>query len=548
MTWTFTRLRVLLVMAIFLSWSFLPTAWGQFGSPKFQEWQRKTQEAQKADGEGNAGKAEILYTEALRLSEKLGSVDRQWGKIALASSRKMLARFFTARGRSSEAEVLYKSQLATVESDLGSSHPGVAACLEDLAALYASQKRFAEADPLYVRAINIREQNPQRDRATLAATMRKYAEALRAINNESLAAFYDRRSAELSSSGANAQVKPPKQADASASTPPETSGGQTKKPIPLAYQSAVNALLPTTDGKAVISGSKQWVAWGPNAQKREGSALKYWSLPEGQLIGQWKVRDMPNSVNALAITPDGKWFAAGLESGDIEIRFLPEGTVTKTIKGRAGKIRALAMAPDGKRLVSGHEEGGRIWSLPDGAEVGALEGYISTIYSLAIDGSAGRVISGKGGGQVEIWSLVDGKVLKTLTKEEDPVRALALSPDSKVLATGSDAVKLWALDEGRLLARLACRDNWVYGLAISGDGKKVAYSCQGFRGQTSITVASIPEGKELATFDAGRKVNSLAFTPDGKWLISGLASGAIILWDTQSWSATRYLSDPELAP
>ncbi len=62
------------------------------------------------------------------------------------------------RGRYSEAEPLYVRALAIYEQQLGPLHPGTATGLNNLASLYESQGKYSEAEPLYVRALAIYEQ------------------------------------------------------------------------------------------------------------------------------------------------------------------------------------------------------------------------------------------------------------------------------------------------------------------------------------------------------------------------------------------------------
>ena len=61
------------------------------------------------------------------------------------------------QGRYAEAEPLYKRALAIREKALGPDHPDVAKALNNLAVLYQKQGRYAEAEPLYKRALAIRE-------------------------------------------------------------------------------------------------------------------------------------------------------------------------------------------------------------------------------------------------------------------------------------------------------------------------------------------------------------------------------------------------------
>ena len=64
---------------------------------------------------------------------------------------------YFAQGRYAEAEPLYKRALAISEKALGPDHPDVGSSLNNLAMLYESQGRYAEAEPLYKRALAISE-------------------------------------------------------------------------------------------------------------------------------------------------------------------------------------------------------------------------------------------------------------------------------------------------------------------------------------------------------------------------------------------------------
>ena len=62
-----------------------------------------------------------------------------------------------AAGRYSEAEPLYRKALAIREKVLGKAHPGYAQTLNNLAALLGATGLYGEAEPLYREALAIRE-------------------------------------------------------------------------------------------------------------------------------------------------------------------------------------------------------------------------------------------------------------------------------------------------------------------------------------------------------------------------------------------------------
>ncbi len=74
-----------------------------------------------------------------------------------AASLSNLAGLYHDQGRYAEAEPLYKRALAIVEKALGPDHPQVATSLNNLAELYRAQGKYGEAEPLYKRSLAIME-------------------------------------------------------------------------------------------------------------------------------------------------------------------------------------------------------------------------------------------------------------------------------------------------------------------------------------------------------------------------------------------------------
>jgi tetratricopeptide (TPR) repeat protein len=75
-----------------------------------------------------------------------------------------------AQGRYAEAEPLFKRALAIMEKALRPDHPDVANFLNNLASLYQAQRRYAEAEPLYKRSLAIVEKALGAEHPNVAAS------------------------------------------------------------------------------------------------------------------------------------------------------------------------------------------------------------------------------------------------------------------------------------------------------------------------------------------------------------------------------------------
>jgi CHAT domain-containing protein len=110
------------------------------------------------------------------------------GHPAVATSLNNLAELYWAQARYADAEPLFKRALVIRETALGPDHPDVAASLNNLASVYQDQGRYAEADPAFERALAIREKvlgpnHPEtaialNNLASLYRQTERYAEAL----------------------------------------------------------------------------------------------------------------------------------------------------------------------------------------------------------------------------------------------------------------------------------------------------------------------------------------------------------------------------------
>jgi hypothetical protein len=151
------------------------------------------------------------------------------------------------------------------------------------------------------------------------------------------------------------------------------------------------------------------------------------------------------------------------------------------------------------------------------------------VTALAVTPDGKILASGSVDKTVKLWSLPEGKLLATLEGHQNSVFSLAVTPDGKLLASGSyDAtVKLWSLPKGKLLATLKGHRGSVYALAVTPDGKILASGSI----DNTVNLWNLPEGNLLATLEGHQNdINALAVTPDGKVLASGSDDDTVKFW------------------
>lgn len=84
-------------------------------------------------------------------------------------------------------------------------------------------------------------------------------------------------------------------------------------------------------------------------------------------------------------------------------------------------------------------------------EINRIEGYEKNVTALSFSNNSKMLALASEDRTVKIWSIPDGRLIKTLNGHTKSVTSVSFSPDGKMLATASEdeTAKIWSIPEGR---------------------------------------------------------------------------------------------------
>jgi WD40 repeat protein len=316
--------------------------------------------------------------------------------------------------------------------------------------------------------------------------------------------------------------------------------------------------------------------------------VKIWKVNSGEIVQDWPIGQ--NSVISIAFSPDGQRVAAGLfEDVMSKVWNVTNGQLLHTLSENfhgtnCDAVESLAFSPDSSRLVSAsycNYPMIRMWDVvsgeslqildkgngtdkitysPDGHLLAWSSHYKITLWDVSNEqelrtwkaGRVGQWIHGLAfspdgrllaagpashtsfDGQVQLWDVESGKLVRVLADQLYDVGDLAFSPDGRLLAAvvGRHQIRIWEVESGRLLRTLRGHDEWLISLAFSPSGDLLASGGSlSTSYQPTIKFWQVASGKLLYTLSVAQLWSAeLAFSPNGRLLLSGSFDGSVRLW------------------
>jgi WD40 repeat protein len=229
-------------------------------------------------------------------------------------------------------------------------------------------------------------------------------------------------------------------------------------------------------------------------KQNQGGAVRLLNSANGQVIG-----DLPPSSSLLAISPDNRTILIQRSEHDMEAWDVAGWKSTGTSVEHKASVAAFSF--DGKLLATAQAEEAEkpgaayLWDGATHKQLGKPLLHPQAVTALAFSPDRHTLLTGCADGIARLWDVANGNLTGEImvNDQKEPISRVLFSPSSKALLIG------WKADEA-----------------------------------TTFHMYSHPGGKAIGS--ALRSVNNAAFSPDGKFLLTGHGEADKKRGDARVWS------------
>jgi WD40 repeat protein len=276
------------------------------------------------------------------------------------------------------------------------------------------------------------------------------------------------------------------------------------------------------------------VAFSPDSRMIAGGDsegnIKLWDTANGQWI---RTLNSYHNTDWIAFSPDGRTLASsgGSSGNSLLLWDTVSASQLHVLAYNSGFIGQAAFSRDGRILAASVGNKGtadhalRLWDPNSGNELRRFPDYELPVFS-----PDGKLVAAENKSHsISLLDRESGNELRTIGVNLAALQKFIFSPDGRLLATWDfekATVTLWDVVSGAEVRKV--NDSApVRGMAFSADSRLLASGSE----DHTVKLWDVASGNKIRTFTGpSEAINSVAFSPDGRWLASGGADGNIFLW------------------
>ena len=213
----------------------------------------------------------------------------------------------------------------------------------------------------------------------------------------------------------------------------------------------------------------------------------------------------------------------------------PFTTKTYQVERRYRNVTAVSFSPDIRYIASGHENGQvKIWEIKTGNLLKVL--WATKVFGGIIDvefSPDGRfIVSCQDDERLRVWRFPDYRE-GFLVGHERAVYSIDFDPVTGNLISAGvrGRVLVWDIETGEVVREIKAHEKAIMSVAVSMDGRTLITGSK----DNTIGIWELATGRRIAELPGhGKQVNSVAVNSNATLLASGSDDGMVRIWDISS--------------
>jgi WD40 repeat protein len=282
----------------------------------------------------------------------------------------------------------------------------------------------------------------------------------------------------------------------------------------------------------VISRSVRAVAWSPDGQyiaASEGRYIGMWKAQTGEFVGEFRQR-----ADSLAWTPDGSQILIADDNVYGYRLNISTGEITIHTAGER-----IAWAPNGERVAVLNGDTLNIIDIERDETLYSTDEHLGWLYDVAWSPN-GQLVAFGTGSALYTWDMRTPPQRFALPNGAGySVETVAWSPDGRlVLSTGrgiGQRLRVWDAQSGTLLWE------WSEGGLGAWSPNQSIIAVGGWLADWAVSLLNAQTGEVLRQMGTDGRTHAIAWSPDGRYLLTG--GSTLEIWDTHTGERLKTLTD-----
>ncbi|KAK5463004.1 U3 snoRNP protein [Exophiala xenobiotica] len=238
-------------------------------------------------------------------------------------------------------------------------------------------------------------------------------------------------------------------------------------------------------------------------------------------------------ISTVTINKTGEWLAMGSsKTGQLLVwEHASESNILKQ-SSHLDALTALSYSPDSTRIITGADDGLiKIWDIASGFHIATFTEHASAVTASAYSRRGNILFTSSLDGSVRAWDMLRYRNFRTFTA---PTRlsfsCLAIDPSAEVVCAASHDsfdIHLWSVQTGALLDQLSGHEGPISTLAFTPDGR---YLISGSWDHTIRVWSVFDRSQTSEVLQLTSDLLCVAIRPDSAQIAASTLDGSLTFW------------------